>query len=228
MSTPKKSFLLYCDLLPTAEKLTDDQAGKLFKHILKYANGLNPTPSDFITELVFEPIKQAIIRDQQRYLEIIEKRKQAGAIGGKQKVANASTSNQSLANLADNVNDNDNDYLNNTLNNWKEEKFEEFWVMYQKKRDVKEKVKTSFTKLSKDTIDKILIHVPKYVKSTPDAQYRKNPSTYLNQKYWTVEIEEEKPKDPKKLDRIEYDVFELDKYYNKDGTQIPIDQIKHD
>jgi hypothetical protein len=93
---------------------------------------------------------------------------------------------------------------------------------------VKEKVKTSFTKLSKDTIEKILIHVPKYVKSTPDAQYRKNPSTYLNQKYWTVEIEEEKPKDPKKLDRIEYDVFELDKYYNKDGTQIPIDQIKHD
>jgi len=35
-------------------------------------------------------------------------------------------------------------------------------------------------------------------------------------------------KDPKKPDRIVYDVFQLDKYYNKDGTQIPIDQIKHD
>jgi len=35
-------------------------------------------------------------------------------------------------------------------------------------------------------------------------------------------------KDPKKPDRIVYDVFELDKYYYPDGTQIPIDQIKHD
>jgi hypothetical protein len=38
----KKSFVLYCDLLHTVEKLPDDKAGLLFKHILKYVNDLDP------------------------------------------------------------------------------------------------------------------------------------------------------------------------------------------
>jgi hypothetical protein len=37
------------------------------------------------------------------------------------------------------------------------------------------------------------LHVPKYVKDTPDIKFRKNPSTYLNQKTWLDEIEEGKP-----------------------------------
>ena len=42
MADNKKSFLLYCDLIHTVQKLSDDQAGKLFKHVLEYVNDLNP------------------------------------------------------------------------------------------------------------------------------------------------------------------------------------------
>ncbi len=58
MAEEKKGFLLYSDIIHTIEKLTDEQAGVLFKHILKYVNDLNPTCEDLITEIVFEPIKQ--------------------------------------------------------------------------------------------------------------------------------------------------------------------------
>ncbi len=42
MAEEKKGFLLYSDIIHTIEKLTDEQAGVLFKHILKYVNDLNP------------------------------------------------------------------------------------------------------------------------------------------------------------------------------------------
>jgi uncharacterized phage protein (TIGR02220 family) len=66
MAKDKKSFLLYVDLIHTIEKLTDEQAGKLFKHVLKYVNDKNPE-SDQFTEVVFEPIKQTLKRDLEKY-----------------------------------------------------------------------------------------------------------------------------------------------------------------
>ena len=51
MADNKKSFLLYCDLLHTVKKLNDEQAGKLFKHVLEYVNDLNPETEDIITGL---------------------------------------------------------------------------------------------------------------------------------------------------------------------------------
>lgn len=63
MAEHKKSFLLYCDLIHTIEKLPDDKAGVLFKHILKYVNDKNPTTEDLVVDLVFEPIKQQLKRD---------------------------------------------------------------------------------------------------------------------------------------------------------------------
>lgn len=66
MAKDKKSFLLYVDLIHTVEKLTDEQAGKLFKHALRYVNDKNPE-SDQFTEVVFEPIKQTLKRDLEKY-----------------------------------------------------------------------------------------------------------------------------------------------------------------
>jgi hypothetical protein len=64
MADNKKSFILYCDLIHTIEKLPDEKAGQLFKHILKYVNDKNPIiENDLILELVFEPIKQQLKRD---------------------------------------------------------------------------------------------------------------------------------------------------------------------
>ena len=74
MADNKKSFLLYTDIIHTVDKLTDEQAGNLFKHILKYVNDLNPVPDNIITELTFEPIKQQLKRDLKKYEELVIKR----------------------------------------------------------------------------------------------------------------------------------------------------------
>lgn len=66
MAKEKNGFVLYCDIIHTAEKLTDEQAGKLFKHILRYVNDENPE-CDFVTEIAFEPIKQTLKRDLVKY-----------------------------------------------------------------------------------------------------------------------------------------------------------------
>ena len=76
MAENKKSFLLYCDIIHTIEKLTDEQAGKLLKHTLKYVNDLNPTPEDILTEVAFEPIKQSLKRDLLKYEGIRVKNKE--------------------------------------------------------------------------------------------------------------------------------------------------------
>jgi hypothetical protein len=78
MATDKKSFLLYCDLIHTVEQLTDEQAGDLLKHILRYVNDKEPQTENVITRIAFEPIKQSLKRDLQKY-EDIRKRNQDNA-----------------------------------------------------------------------------------------------------------------------------------------------------
>lgn len=78
MAENKKSFLLYCDTIHTVRKLTDLQAGKLFKHLLSYVNDENPVCDDLIIEIAFEPIKQYLKRDLRKYEEIKVKRSNAG------------------------------------------------------------------------------------------------------------------------------------------------------
>lgn len=65
--------------------------------------------------------------------------------------------------------------------------FEEFWELYGKKVG-KLKVMKRFVRLKKSEIEKIADHLPKYVESTPDIQFRKNPLTYLNGQCWEDEI----------------------------------------
>jgi len=70
MATDKKSFLLYCDLIHTVSKMPNEKAGELFKHILQYVNDENPITEDLIIQLTFEPIKQSLKRDLQKYENI--------------------------------------------------------------------------------------------------------------------------------------------------------------
>lgn len=76
MAKEKNSFLLYCDIIHTVEKLDDVQAGKLFKHLLKYVNDQNPTPENALIEIAFEPIKQSLKRDLIKYESIRERNSQ--------------------------------------------------------------------------------------------------------------------------------------------------------
>ena len=67
MAEGKKSFVLYCDLMHTVNKMPIEKAGELFKHILSYVNDENPVTDDLIIELTFEPIKQQLKRDLKKY-----------------------------------------------------------------------------------------------------------------------------------------------------------------
>ena len=108
MAKDKKSFILYCDLIHTVDQLTDEQSGRLFKHILHYVNDKNPETDDVITKIAFEPIKQQLKRDLDKY-ESIRQRNSENA--RKRWDATASSGIPKDTKNADNGNDNvtDND-----------------------------------------------------------------------------------------------------------------------
>ena len=85
----KKGFILYADINTTVNKLTDEYAGKLFKHILSYVNDEEPTTNDVLLEIAFEPIKQQFKRDLDRWQSTKTKRAEAGRLGGLAKATNA-------------------------------------------------------------------------------------------------------------------------------------------
>lgn len=111
----KNSFILYCDLIHTVEKMPDDKAGELFKHILKYVNDLNPETDDLIIQLTFEPIKQQLKRDLSKWKNYIEKQKVNGSKGGRPKNPTESQKTQAFSEKpkkADNVSVSVNDNVN--------------------------------------------------------------------------------------------------------------------
>jgi uncharacterized phage protein (TIGR02220 family) len=120
MAENKKSFLLYCDIIHTVEKLTDEQAGKLLKHTLKYVNDLNPTPEDILTEIAFEPIKQSLKRDLLKYEGIRVKNKDnANKRWADKNNATASERIPSDTKNADSDSDSDSDIVKDIIN-WAE------------------------------------------------------------------------------------------------------------
>ena len=74
----KKAFILYTDIKPTVNKLTDEYAGKLFKHLLAYVTDEDPVTDDILLDIAFEPIKQQLKRDLDKWEEIKVKRSEAG------------------------------------------------------------------------------------------------------------------------------------------------------
>jgi hypothetical protein len=121
MAENKKGFILYADQRGTFTKLSDEQAGKLVKHIFAYVNDEDPE-SDFITELAFESIKQKLKRDLAKWEATRGKRSAAGLKSAEVKrnkrqqeltnstsvksVQQAPTKSTVNVNVNDNVNDN--------------------------------------------------------------------------------------------------------------------------
>jgi len=85
MAENKKAFILYADIIHTIEKLPDDKAGILLKHILRYVNDQNPVIDDIMVELVFEPIKQQLKRDLRKWEDFRIKQSENGRLGGRPK-----------------------------------------------------------------------------------------------------------------------------------------------
>ena len=78
MADNKKGFILYADQNEMFNQLTDEQAGKLIKHIFGYVNDEDPVSKDFITNLAFTPIKQQLKRDLKKFEKTKEQRSKAG------------------------------------------------------------------------------------------------------------------------------------------------------
>lgn len=121
MAQEKKSFVAYCEWLESFEMLEDEEAGKLIKHLLRYVNDLEPELEDRLLKIAFQPIKQHLKRDLNKYEEVKKKRAEAGKKGGlktqrKAKQAIAKTEKQNQANQAVNDNDNDNGNVNENDN----------------------------------------------------------------------------------------------------------------
>jgi hypothetical protein len=148
MAENKKSFLLYADLIHTISKMPKEKAGELFMHILEYVNGKNPETDDLIIQLTFEPIKQALKRDLQKYENIRLKNIENANKRWNKNNATASermpsnTKNAVNGNVSDNVNDNVNDIL---LEKETKELFNT-WVNYRK--EIKKPIKSLKTKKS--------------------------------------------------------------------------------
>ena len=62
-----------------------------------------------------------------------------------------------------------------------------FWNPYDKKVN-RAKCLKKWKSLKDEQREQIKEHIPKYVQSTPDKKYRKNPLTYLNNESWEDEI----------------------------------------
>lgn len=77
MADGKKSFILYCDQRGIFNKLSDEQAGVLIKHIFAYVSDENPE-ADFVTDLAFESIKSQLKRDLKTWEDKQEQRREAG------------------------------------------------------------------------------------------------------------------------------------------------------
>lgn len=78
MAENKKGVILYTDLIYTFEELSDEEAGKLIKHLFRYVNDQNPEPPDKLTKLIFQPIKLQLKRDLEKWETMKGKRSEAG------------------------------------------------------------------------------------------------------------------------------------------------------
>lgn len=85
----RKSFILHLDSLEDLNELSKEEIGTLFLAMIDYnKNVLNGNEEDLIIndkllEFIFKPFKKQFIRDFKRYQSTSEKRRLAGAKGGK-------------------------------------------------------------------------------------------------------------------------------------------------
>lgn len=72
----KKTFNAYCDWVHTFDSLSDEEAGRLIKHLLKYVNDLDPVAPDRLTEIAFTPLKTTLKRDLEKWVDKCKKNRE--------------------------------------------------------------------------------------------------------------------------------------------------------
>jgi len=192
MAKDKKSFLIYCDIIHTVEKLTDEQSGKLFKHLLKYVNDLNPTPEDIVTEIAFEPIKQSLKRDLLKYENTSAKNAENGRKGAEkrwnknnelsQPIANIANASQPMAKMADSDSDSDSELLskdNNKNGGWEKV----IGLFPPTKHNGLIEAAIIWNSLEQKQKQSVMRHLNPYIKNT-EQRFMKQIGNYFNERMW--------------------------------------------
>lgn len=99
----RNSFIVHIDSLCVLDDLTNEQRGELFYAIYCFQTGREIELSPLV-KIAFSQFKNQFIRDDEKYQNVVEARKQAGSKGGKQRIANqanATFAKQNQANQAD-------------------------------------------------------------------------------------------------------------------------------
>ena len=118
------------------------------------------------------------LKKRMEKLDLIkQKRADAGRVGGKSK-ANAKA--KVKQNQASKVKQSKSIKVNI--------EFSEFWNLFDYKKGNKIKIEKKWLSLKDDERTSIMDHLPLYVASTPDKQWRKHPYTYLNNQGWEDEM----------------------------------------
>ena len=192
----KNSFVMYTDYLKHVQKLSMEQRGELFTAILCYASGEEMPELDLATDMIFGVIQERIDRDTALYLEKIQKRVEAGKMGGRPK-ANGFSEKQEKAKKAngfsekqnnpDNVNDNDNVNVND-INALADAKamFERLWKMYPNKKgkgQVSDTQKKRLLAIGESTLVKAIERYSLELQKDADWRKPQYGSTFFNSGY---------------------------------------------
>lgn len=119
----KKSFVLYTDQREVFDELSDEDAGKLIKHIFSYVNDENPITEDKLLKIAFLPIKTQLKRDLKVWESKQEQRKEAAkrSVESRQRTStvvnerSVSSGGNGNVNVNGNVNENVNDISSITI-----------------------------------------------------------------------------------------------------------------
>ncbi len=193
----KKSFIIHNDSVEILEKLSDEQAGQLFRAICAYQIG-ESIDLDYVMELVFSPFQKQFERDAVKYDELCEKNRN---IALKRYSTSGTSGNQSLP-KAPNVTkstdkDSDSDSDSDSKSNLKErELFDSFRKSYAGKKRGNDTEFDNFVKKHKDWQTVLPIIAKLDLTWESEARFIPMFQTWINNRNWELESESIKRHNP--------------------------------
>lgn len=144
------------------------------------------------------------LKKRMEKLDLIkQKRADAGRVGGKSRANAKAKAKQNQASKVNLLKKNKSIKVNI--------EFSDFWNLYDYKKGNKIKIENKWLSLKDDERTAIMDHLPLYVASTPDKQWRKHPYTYLNNQGWEDEMVNVIKKEDYRIDSCGFPMAYCDK-----------------
>ena len=183
----KKAFILYLDQQELFNKLPDEIAGKLIKHIFSYVNLEKPEAEDLLLEVAFSSIKQTLKRDLNKWESQLKQR----SLAGKKSAEKRANEKQRKATTVESRSTNPTVSVSDSVSvsvsvKEKTKAFDAFWDNYPKKTDRK-KAMVSFNRLNKTNADLATKDCSIRFNDT-EKRYIPHATTYLNGERWNDEL----------------------------------------